>query len=308
MIRSLTIRNFQAHRRLKIRLDKWVTTIVGPSDVGKSAVVRALRWLSLNRPQGMGFVRHGTKAASVTVRTHGRTVRRTRGDASNTYTLGGKGKHLRLQAFGSGVPTEVQDLLKVSELNFQRQHDAPFWFSLSPGEVSKQLNDIINLRKIDTTLAHINARLRKSVATHGVCKDRLHQYREKRRGLVAYKEADRVFQSIERDQRQLQDAKDTHDEVLGVCSRVVELRRRFRGIKQVLPKMEVLLKMANECEVALDAVEQMSDAIENVARASQSYDSYIARRNVLSRDVRRAIGEVCPLCQQPVSRDRPEQP
>lgn len=41
MIRRIVLRNFQNHRRLRIDLDPRVTTVVGPSDAGKSAVVRA---------------------------------------------------------------------------------------------------------------------------------------------------------------------------------------------------------------------------------------------------------------------------
>ena len=43
-IESLSLHNFQCHEHLDIAFDPQLTTIVGPSDVGKTAILRALKW------------------------------------------------------------------------------------------------------------------------------------------------------------------------------------------------------------------------------------------------------------------------
>lgn len=44
---KLRIQNFQAHKDTTIEFDR-ITTIVGPSDTGKSAVLRAFKWVEKN--------------------------------------------------------------------------------------------------------------------------------------------------------------------------------------------------------------------------------------------------------------------
>lgn len=152
MIERLLIQNFQRHRKLAIDFPAGITTIVGPSDAGKSAILRALRWVATNNPGGDAFVRHGAGGCTVRLVVDGRTItrRRSTDGETNTYNL----DKAEYRAFGRGVPADIELLLNMGPVCWQRQHDAPFWFSESPGEVSRQLNAIVNLGVIDEKLAH----------------------------------------------------------------------------------------------------------------------------------------------------------
>lgn len=149
MIESITLTNFQRHGKFHLELDPNVTTLTGSSDKGKSAVLRAFRWVFLNVPSGDAFVRHGSNRCTVTARFDGHTVARRRGGSTNAYRLDGR----ILKAFGAAVPAPVAELLNVGPVNFQGQLESPFWFLLPAPEVSRQLNEIINLGLIDRVLA-----------------------------------------------------------------------------------------------------------------------------------------------------------
>lgn len=153
MIERLLIQNFQAHHKLRVNLDPHITTIVGPSDVGKSAIIRALRWVCTNQPGGDAFVRHGARGATVKLVVDGHTITRRRrpGGEVNEYRLDSSA----YRAFGRGVPDPITELLNIGDVTWQGQHDAPFWFSDTAGEVSRQLNAIVNLGIIDSTLANV---------------------------------------------------------------------------------------------------------------------------------------------------------
>lgn len=59
-----------------------------------------------------------------------------------------------LKAFGQGkVPKPIKDFLALDAVNFQEQLDPPFWFKQSPGEVARELNQVIDLTTIDDVLA-----------------------------------------------------------------------------------------------------------------------------------------------------------
>ena len=155
MFDRLSVKNFQAHSKTIVDLDPHVTTIVGRSDVGKSALLRALRWVCLNDPQGTEFIKTGKKLASVTLDVDGHRIKRIRGKA-NQYKLDDE----VFVAFKTVPPENVSSVLRVTELNFQEQHDGPFWFSEAPAAVGKQLNAIVDLSVIDSTLAKLAKNLR----------------------------------------------------------------------------------------------------------------------------------------------------
>ena len=52
MLKSLKIRNFESHRNTQLNFHPGVNVIVGESDQGKTAILRALEWVLFNRPLG----------------------------------------------------------------------------------------------------------------------------------------------------------------------------------------------------------------------------------------------------------------
>ncbi len=169
MFQKIQLQDFQCHQKLRIKFDSQITCIVGESDCGKSAVIRALRWLTTNRPRGDGFIREGQEQASVYLKVDGHDVRRSKGNGKNEYVI----DRSPLQAFGTDVPEQVEQILNLGEENYSSQHDPPFWFNLTAGELAKQLNRIVDLGLIDDAAKSIASKLRKSTAEVEVSEDRL---------------------------------------------------------------------------------------------------------------------------------------
>ena len=44
-IKKIILQNFQSHKYSIVELDEQLNVIVGPSDSGKSAIIRALKWV-----------------------------------------------------------------------------------------------------------------------------------------------------------------------------------------------------------------------------------------------------------------------
>lgn len=194
MIESLALFDFQAHQALVIDLDPHVTCLTGPSDQGKSATLRALRWLCLNQPSGEAFIRVGAKQATVRVMADGKPICRVRGKGQNEYQITGKD----FKALGNGnVPPEVAGLLNVGPINFQGQHDAPYWFGETAGEVSRQLNQIINLGVIDDVLAKLDQKVRAAGVNLAVCEDRVAQAKQARQDASRAVEVDERLREVE---------------------------------------------------------------------------------------------------------------
>lgn len=160
MIEKLSIQNFQAHNKTTISFDPAITCIIGPSDSGKSAIIRALRWVCTNQPGGTSFIKHGEKGCSVKLIIGGKTITRKRSanDNINEYALGKE----EYKAFGRGIPDPILKAVNMNSICWQGQHDSPYWFGLTAGEVSRQLNSIVDLGIIDNTLSAIAKVVNKS--------------------------------------------------------------------------------------------------------------------------------------------------
>jgi hypothetical protein len=158
---SLQIVNFQSHSETVIEFDPGVNVIVGSSDSGKSAILRALFWNCFNQPSGTEICRHGTKETSVTAKySDGVSIQRGRRGGKNFYTLT-KGKtEQSFDSFGAAVPDPVRESIDLNEINFQSQLDAPFLLSSNGGEVARKLNEITRLDDIDISTARIAGRYR----------------------------------------------------------------------------------------------------------------------------------------------------
>ncbi len=201
MINKLTLKNWQRHKSLELELGS-VTTIVGPTNAGKSAILRALAWLAVGNvpgfvPKSKKMVRHGTKRTTVSVEVGKHSISRSKGD-KNLYHVNGT----RLTAFGQKVPDEVSQILNLNDLNFQKQVGMPFWFAESPGQLSKQMNKIVDLSVIDETLKNLGRMIQKSKAKHEIVTEELKTTREKRNELRFVEEANEFLVWLERAEKQ----------------------------------------------------------------------------------------------------------
>lgn len=155
MIEKIELKNFQSHKHSKLKLDPGVNIIIGSSDSGKSAIIRALRWLVWNRPLGDAFRSNWGGDTSILIKTPDNIIERFKGKGGDKYTLfhDDEFELIELKAFGTDVPEEIKQALNISEINIQNQHDNSFLLSETSGEVSRHFNKIANIDQIDSSLA-----------------------------------------------------------------------------------------------------------------------------------------------------------
>ena len=159
MIKSLTVQSFQSHELSKINLSEGLNFFIGPSDAGKSAIIRGLRWLATSRPLGKAFQStKGGEASISVVLDNGDLVEHKIGSYSAVVDK----KKQEWSAIGTGVPDTVKSLLNISDLSWQFQMDSPFLFSSNSGEVARLLNEVADLDKIDSTLVNINKMIKEN--------------------------------------------------------------------------------------------------------------------------------------------------
>lgn len=262
MLERLEIRGFQNHKKKVLELDPLITTLTGPSDRGKSAVIRALRWLCLNKSPKKKFIHWDREVAVVTLYIDGHKIVRKKGKGINAYYMDGE----ELKSFNRGVPEQISNILKVSDLNFQRQHDPHFWISLPPLQVSKELNQLVDLDVIDRSLSKVSSQLRKAKVEVEVVEDRLKEARQKRKELKWVVRCNKKLKEIERRNQLIVGGLASALQLSSLISDVSTLKLESKGLTKRIVLIENLLSHA---KIVLETTEQVEQLEELIGRIEE---------------------------------------
>lgn len=333
-IAKILIQNFQKHEKFKIDLDQ-ITVITGPTDAGKSSVLRAFRWTCLNQPTGDSCVRNGSKGAVVKlVFENERSVGRKRGRGQNLYLLDGKD----FKSFGQGsVPEPIAEYLNISELNFQDQHDPPFWLSLSAPEVSRQINAIVDLGIIDSAMTKAGQKVRESRSVDKICRERLAdaedtevesrwviqadaEYREIEarqvkieenqeavgkltdliKSVVIHKErAETAGRMAEDGEAVLESGKrlGRHEKLAKELSEAIESARRHQSsANRELPSMDGIAGIVEKWQAGMDRIRELKRLIGSIGQRRSEMDRLSGKVEGMEESFKDRMGGVCPVC------------
>ena len=152
MLTKISLENFQSHEHTQLALHPGLTVIAGRSDTGKTAIVRALRWLVFNESGSDAYrsrwsvgVRGDETRVTLEIDEH--EITRARGASENYYMLNRR----QYKAMGVEVPEDIRDVLSLSSVNFQAQMDSPFLLSDTGGSVAKYFYEMAHLAEVDKT-------------------------------------------------------------------------------------------------------------------------------------------------------------
>lgn len=156
MIKKLKIKGYQSHKDTELEFHPGFNVITGPSDSGKSGIIRSAKLLIENRPLGWDYKSWGkdTKETSVSMEFDEGVIERKRSGSFNGYLVGGE--MAEYKAIGRGdVPPQVTKITKMDSTNLQNQHDVYFMLQKTPGEVASMLNEVAGLEMIDRVTGNI---------------------------------------------------------------------------------------------------------------------------------------------------------
>jgi exonuclease SbcC len=292
VLTKLRVVNFQAHGKLAVDFSPGVTCLVGKTDAGKSAVLRALRFVCLNQPQGVEFIKRGKRECSVTLEFDGRVLKRVRGKSTNYYELDGK----KFQAFGAGVPPEIAEALRLSEMNFQGQFDGPFWLGDPAPKVARELNQVVDLGLIDDAL---------SAAASSVRSARVElELTEKRRAEASARVTDTEF--VPEFREDVEEVRRLRGVLAGLAGGRDALARAVAQVKLLARAASSAAPDVSACEGAarrLSGLTKERDALwgslESVRRLTRSA-SESARRAADAEAMLKAAAASCPACGRPL--------
>jgi len=163
-IEKVILENFQSHKNSVIEFDNQLNVIVGPSDSGKTAILRAIRWALYNEPSGDYFIREGESECSVTVIFNdGTKLNRYRSKSKNSYSLYDiNNNETKFEGFGISVPQEIIDKTGIkkilldsdlsSAINLSDQLEGAFLLSERGSTRANSMGRLVGVNIIDDAL------------------------------------------------------------------------------------------------------------------------------------------------------------
>lgn len=270
MIHSIKIQNIQSHKDTELKLSPGINAIIGSSNNGKSAILRALYWAVYNRPLGIdnllshwAFDKKGNQIEpmEVTVRNDNGIVIRRRTKTENQYIVNDE----ELNVVKTDVPVQVEKLLCLSDTNIQRQQDAPFLLSLSNGQVAQYFNKTVRLDIIDRVLSNAESKRRKTNQEISQNEELLKEYVDKRDKYNWLDEAEKLlskYNNISEKHDSIAAEFDKLNNELELYEKYSELKTKYSSIskvKEYINKFELLNEQTKKLENDIIVIEESLD-------------------------------------------------
>ena len=160
-INKVEIKNFQKHKKLTVDLTKGFNVITGESNVGKTAILRAIYWVLYNKPNKSNFITTNEKSVSVTLHlSNGYSVtrKRTLKSAGSYILVKPDGTKEEYKGFNNNIPIEIINATQMPEVdingnkyrfNVSTQLEGPFLVSNGPSEKMSMISALVDAEKLD---------------------------------------------------------------------------------------------------------------------------------------------------------------
>lgn len=305
MINSLHIANFQSHKESQLDFAPGLNVILGQSDSGKTAILRALYWIYANRPSGEGFRSWfaGNKETMAILDTDDFHITRQRGK-ENRYVMAPAGQAIasEFKALGKAVPEEVVKALNMTDINWQMQFQSIFLLSDSPGEVARKLNEIVKLDVIDWTLSNLNSGIRQNNQAVQTEEKTVAEQVEELAGYEYLEKMEDDVAKVEGWEQKWIGLSEEYEEIEGLLLKIDGLETELTDASQVLvleDQVDALSKLDRE-RLGLKAerqlvgyfITQIGEREEEILLAGEHLDD-------LQQEFKRLMPDVCPFYDEP---------
>lgn len=271
----IRIQGYQSHVDSRLNLAPGLNVITGPSDAGKTAVIRAVRWVAFNEPAGEAFLNESVGEATVQLElSSGVSVTKRRRKGKTSYELSTLDEPFEK----AEVPEEVQLALGIMKqgfgdfetaLNFSFQLEAPFLISETASAGAKVLGKLAGTEVVD-------------MATKSVAKD---TYQARQEKAAADKDIQRIdgylleFDDLEGLKQQLEACQlivSECDEKLSKSTKLEELERIRETVSEKLQSVAEKLD-------SLSVVPDIEEDLKNIEKAQQRYDRLLDLYSLLNK-------------------------
>jgi energy-coupling factor transporter ATP-binding protein EcfA2 len=313
---QVDVEGYQSLKDARLRLGRF-TVIVGESNVGKSALLRAIQG-AVENEAGTGFIHHGMKAASITLRTRdGAVVRWTKPKTgSPTYDLNGK---LYTKIGNSTVPEDVSNALRMRQIgcgagiklniHFHSQWSLPFLADESSPRVAKILGELSGVNLLYLATQDANAKAKKAGIQVTALGNQVDSLKTQILTLGYLKKWEpiliKVRDSIAAVKGKAERLKQGRDLLQRLQTSEAAVKDLDSKVRQLSPVSGVDLEPLN---MAIDKMKTLEKLIKDISKAEKNVEAWTAQVASAEQSLKAATTQkealevelkVCPLCEKP---------
>lgn len=231
---KVEIENFLSHKRTVLELHPDLNVLIGETNSGKSAILRAIIWCLYNEPKGVEFLRTGEKKVTVTCHfSNGYQLTRSRTETQSGYyeITTPEGEKQKFSGFGTDVPIQIFNVHQMPavflskdlalKLNVNEQLEGPFLMAESPQRKAQMIGRLVGTQYIDHAIKQLNKEMlgcQRTLKVHQEQVNRWEQAGEAYHDLPLLAEHLTYFESLvqtqetlERELQQLRQLNETYD-------------------------------------------------------------------------------------------------
>ncbi len=308
MLTKLRIIDFQSIHDLDLELGRF-TVITGPSDVGKSAVIRAIHSAITNR-SGQDFIRSGSKECKVALVFEDGAVGWLKG-GSGTYKLGSQ----VFNKTGRSVPEEVSAFLRLGDIqvgeeklnpNIHGQFQPPFLVTSTPGTRARLIGEMSGINILYLAIAESNRRGQAAKRLQGTRIGDLEKAREELQGYSHLPAVQTGLKAVSESLEALQ-AKERDFQLLELATTL--LVRRQRQVSETRDRAEKAAGLKEKMERAtalIGAIQALQLARKELGALKQAVNQGQVQTELLGQQRDEILQELkgitmCPTCEQPLT-------
>lgn len=290
MIHSIKIQNIQSHKDTQLEFNPGINAIVGSSNNGKSAILRALYWVVYNRPLGTdnllshwAFDKKGNQLEPmmVSVENDNGVVTRRRTKTENQYLVNDE----ELNVVKTDVPVQVEKLLCLTDTNIQRQQDAPFLLSLTSGQVAQYFNKTVRLDIIDKVLSNAESKRRKTNQEISQAEELLEEYTAKSEKYNWLDEIEKLlskYDNISEKHDKLESEYNKLSIELGMYEKISENKTRYSNISKVKENIKKFNVLNDQCIKLKNDILAIDESVEDFA-GCKVYPSFETEKKLIQK-------------------------
>lgn len=307
MLLEAEIKNFQSLHNAKLSLGK-LTVILGNSDSGKSAVLRAIKLVVFNTSTS-GFVTEGQRKSEVSLTFDtGLKVAIERGPSLSTYRLLSNNEIKAFTKAGKDVPDQVKKALALSSrsqsVHFAGQFDAPYLLMESGTGVAQTLGNLTGINTLYEGIREANRRRLDAKKKNDIRKGDLE-------GLVvrlrAFRDLPQQVKEMERVEQSFKTASVLNQKIASIQTQLdtVEIAQEaFERASASIPS-ELEWSQLEEAEQAHGKIQELASLLGVIRELQQKQETYSKAYIESSQEVERLEDEYhqtlteagqCPWC------------
>ena len=279
-ITKVRVENFQSHEDTEFDLSPGINLIVGSSEAGKSALLRAINFALHNEPRGDDFVRMERDETRVHIWWNdGCYLCRIKGESRNAVLITDQdGYQQGFEKIGTSLPSEALKVLGYPPIDsesgpiaYADQHQPLFLVTLSASELPRTISRLTGIDDFEDAAEALN---KEANAANRKIKDSTKRLEKYDTDLKAFQGLDDKLKHLET----MDELAEQIDDISGSVKSARNLRGNYDNLMQMGRQANSALQAANKIaalSVHLPALQLIESQMKSATELKNSFDTLL---------------------------------